>query len=84
LFSRNGLKKSSGDKPSLGGRSSYMVTPQSLKTEGKDSEKDVRQYLQRMATDDEGPYGIENQGHESTTELLVSTPSRSGSDPMSS
>lgn len=82
LFSRNRLKRPSGDSPSHGGGSSYMVTPQSLMTEGKDSEKDVRQYLQRRATDHESLYGIEGQEDDSTAESLMSTSSRSGSNPM--
>ncbi|KAG0288340.1 hypothetical protein BGZ96_007868 [Linnemannia gamsii] len=82
LFSRKGLKRSSGDSPSHGGGSSYMVTPQSLKTEGKDSEKDVREYLQRRATDHESLYGIQEQGDDSTTESPMLTSSLPGSDPM--
>ncbi|KAG0380856.1 hypothetical protein BGX24_004066 [Mortierella sp. AD032] len=96
LFSRSSvlLKKSLGENsPSLGrGSLSYMVTPQSLKTEGKDSEKDVRRLLQRRATDHEGLYGIEGTGtgtetdsgssSSSVAEPLKSILPRSGTEPI--
>ncbi|KAG0080948.1 hypothetical protein BGZ90_010714 [Linnemannia elongata] len=81
LFSRSGLKRSTGGDSSCGG-SSYMVTPQSLKTEGEDSEKDVRRFLQRTTTEHEGLYGIEEQKHDSPAEPLSSTLSRSGTEPL--
>ncbi|KAF9116710.1 hypothetical protein BGX30_005887, partial [Mortierella sp. GBA39] len=79
MFSRSGSKRSTG-----GDGSSYMVTPQSLMTEGKDSEKDVRRLLQRRATEHEGLYGIEEQEQEqdSPAKPVLSTRPRSGTEPI--
>ncbi|KAG0200692.1 hypothetical protein BGX33_010837 [Mortierella sp. NVP41] len=91
LLARSVLKTSTGESSCyLVGGSSYMVTPQSLKTEGKDSEKDVRRYLQRTATDHEGLYGIEEKDSSSSTtttdtdtaEPPMSTLAQSGTEPI--